>query len=72
MRRMKRYLSQMIPKIKKTGAVPFMAKVDLTVASGLDLPFYRAANILLSYRLAPKLIMFGMKGTLQVKHKLFR
>jgi len=51
---------RIIPEIKNTGAVPFIAKVDLTVASGLDLPFHRASTILLSYRLAPKLIMFGI------------
>ena len=52
---------QLIPEIKNTGAVPFIAKVDLTIVSGLDLPFHRAATILLSYRLAPKLIMFGIR-----------
>jgi len=32
------------PEIKNTGAVPFIAKFGLTVVSGLDLPFHRAAT----------------------------
>ncbi len=60
---------RLIPEIKNTGAVPFIAKVELTVVSGLDLPFHRAATILLSYRLAPKLIIFGIRALRAGRHR---